>query len=989
MRKNYLNNSKRLVAIFAVTIGMQASFAATEDAIQGVDMTDAYLINPSFEIYDVEVGYLGGWDLDNFKNSGTATEGRTQVTKEKNNGVGYFDGTEALGKWVSHGGSIGSFVVSQTVEGLPSGKYQISVGAKAIQQEYINQHVEGTFLFANDSQILISTPILLNNSNYLADKEPYSELFIINVTLKEGDDLTFGIKGVNASANWICFDNFRIYLVESDNMLSTYISQIDNMLKPYASPDSDFAKFILGEYRTPLSSSGEFRARFDDMKSNRASTEDDYYKLSVEIRDFITLAETSRADMVTLYNLYYGKSEYLNMNIEAGIADLKDYYEDVLNALTGSTATLQEVKDLIAIYEETIKKYILSGADEATADNVMNFSFLIENSSIEKGTLSGDFYTVDAWQCANSGGIGGYLCFDSPNTGNVALEVCGETPSAISFNYYQEIEGLPEGLYIVKAKARAIQGKPNGNAVVYGVGQSEKYTSIYNKFLTDNGLDASAEDDIMNDVTLMPYVVEGVFLAEGGTLKIGVKNIGELSNQWTLVDDFEIWYAGNPDPAAGYLDGLKGRIEEANRLAEGEMLIADKEALLAAIVVAEKSLTATTSDEVKAATATLVEALDKAYAAITLLNEFINGVYKTVNEYSSDEDQIVQIMIAASGNVESIFSNSSTNKATLEDLNQKLTSLLNFATAFVDAKAEMEVENLYTREALIEFDYSLKDVIGIMADGDVYKVDGAISALNEALITLRNSALKVGSDYTQWIENPSFEDGLTGWVNDGMETQTNALFDEKTGNIYCGKKVSGGNNIPDVSIFQTVTVPNGIYEVSVDASATQHGVDNVDGVSLVIYDGLGGEANHDRVAISRQYIKAPVLVPNPDYDPEMYPDKPELIIIEPAELTYKAVVRSSTGFITFGIEAKNATCNYLRFDNFKLRYFDIILSIEDVNAGQETFFVVVEGRQIKVYGVEDYNVHSVNGQQVDPNAELASGIYIVNANGKSVKVAVK
>ena len=912
-----------------------------------------------------------------------------RLQKKKNKGVGYFDGTEAVEKWVAHGGSIGSFVVSQTVEGLPSGKYQISVGAKAIQQGSINDHVQGTYLFANESQVLISTPVLLDQSNLLAANEPYSEFFIIDVTISNGEELTFGFKGEDATANWICFDNFRIYLVESDNMLSTYISQIESMLKPYASPASDFAKFIVGEYRIPLSSSGEFRAKFDELKANPASTEDDYYDLSLKIRDFIALAETTRADMISLYNLYYGMDYYLDLDLEDGIEDLEDYYAEVEDAITSPTITHQEIKDLIAAYDETIRKYILSGAGTASADNVVDFSLLIGNASIEKGTNSGDFNTVDVWQCTNAGGNGRYLCFDSPNTGNVALEAWGGTPSAMSFNYYQDIEGLPEGLYTVKAKARGIQGKPNGNAVIYGAGQSEKYTSIYNKYLTDNGLDAEDTDEIMDDGTLMPYVVDGVFLAEGGTLRIGVKNIGELSNNWTLADDFEIWYSGNPNPAEGYMDGLKGRIEEANRLAEGEMLIADREALYAAIAVAEKSLSATTSDDVKAATATLVEAIEEANSAITLLNEFVNGVYKTVNEYSSDEDQIVQIMIAASENVESILDDPATNKATLEDLNQKLTSLLNFATSFVSAKAEMEVEELYDIDKLIEFEEALNGVLDIMAGGDLNMVDGALLALDEALITLRESALKSDSDVTFWIKNPSFENGMTGWVNDGMQTQTNASFVEKTDNTYCEKWVSGGNNIPDVSILQTSTVPNGIYEISVDASATQDGADDVDGVSLVMYDGFGGEANYDMVKISGQYITAPVSGPNPDYDPELNPDVPATIILEPAELTYKAVVKSSTGYITFGIKARSATCNYLRFDNFRLRYVDILSSIEDVNAGQESFFVVVEGKQIKVYGVEDYKVYSVNGQQVAPNAELASGIYIVSANGKSVKVAVK
>ena len=264
----------------------------------------------------------------------------------------------------------------------------------------------------------------------------------------------------------------------------------------------------------------------------------------------------------------------------------------------------------------------------------------------------------------------------------------------------------------------------------------------------------------MSDPTFMPYEVEGIFLAEGKTLRIGVKSIGVLSNSWTVIDNFELWFSGNSSSTTDYKDVLIDCIDEAYKLTEEEILFADRETLHVAIEEAMKSLEATTSEELKSATATLVVAIEEAKYAITLLNEFLNGVYKKVKEYSSDEDQIVQIMIAADENVESILDNPTTNKATLEDLKQKLTSLLNFATTFVVAKAEMEIEGLYNMEALFEFEDAFNGILDLMADGDLNNVEGALLALDEALITLRNSALNPDSDYTVWINNPNFEDEM-------------------------------------------------------------------------------------------------------------------------------------------------------------------------------------------------------------------------------------
>ena len=83
------------------------------------------------------------------------------------------------------------------------------------------------------------------------------------------------------------------------------------------------------------------------------------------------------------------------------------------------------------------------------------------------------------------------------------------------------------------------------------------------------------------------------------------------------------------------------------------------------------------------------------------------------------------------------------------------------------------------------------------------------------------------TDYTSRIVNPSFEQDLTGWVNDGFQSQTNNSPSEiagwdKDGNKYCEKWVSANNGgtLGNASVYQIVTgLPEGEYVVRVTGHA--------------------------------------------------------------------------------------------------------------------------------------------------------------------------
>lgn len=78
------------------------------------------------------------------------------------------------------------------------------------------------------------------------------------------------------------------------------------------------------------------------------------------------------------------------------------------------------------------------------------------------------------------------------------------------------------------------------------------------------------------------------------------------------------------------------------------------------------------------------------------------------------------------------------------------------------------------------------------------------------------------TDVTKAITNPSFENGLDGWENDGMQAQGNSAFKLKVGNTYCEKWTGVGGKVGNASIQQTVKgLKAGTYSVSVVAQNIQ------------------------------------------------------------------------------------------------------------------------------------------------------------------------
>lgn len=79
---------------------------------------------------------------------------------------------------------------------------------------------------------------------------------------------------------------------------------------------------------------------------------------------------------------------------------------------------------------------------------------------------------------------------------------------------------------------------------------------------------------------------------------------------------------------------------------------------------------------------------------------------------------------------------------------------------------------------------------------------------------------------TSLISNASFETGFTGWTNSGFATQTNTPPFTKDGTTYAERYVGGPSNLGTSTLTQSVSLPNGVYQLVISGHAFQQSGSN-------------------------------------------------------------------------------------------------------------------------------------------------------------------
>ena len=366
-----------------------------------------------------------------------------------------------------------------------------------------------------------------------------------------------------------------------------------------------------------------------------------------------------------------------------------------------------------------------------------------------------------------------------------------------AFDVYQDIEGLPEGVYMVACNGYSRHNDNHiddyaqwkSGAVVSQGGSVDK--KIGNGGQTDYAYEEGGVKHTLycpnSMVAAVDYFHDGTNryrneaygpLAAGETLRIGVSNTNGM--YWSIFDDFELYYFGNgADAYKKWAESVKSKY---NISFEGETYYGKPEKQNYETILATLS-DASNKDAVSAAILNVDAAVEKVTTSKTNYAAYVAALataQKWLEENVGDDDN------------------------------------------FYKLSDYMEAENA---EDVATWEFPNGPVKVIIPDYGVGGFEGILSAediatettyLQNLLAEATRSTLVDGSDLTSLIKNPGFEeaDGK-GWSLDTSKGGTGSLTNWHGGNAnnYCAEAFQ-----QNFDIYQEIEgVKDGLYEVSVQA----------------------------------------------------------------------------------------------------------------------------------------------------------------------------
>lgn len=248
---------------------------------------------------------------------------------------------------------------------------------------------------------------------------------------------------------------------------------------------------------------------------------------------------------------YFHAKEALLFEKINEVEAIDGFSADLINAATAvytnESATLDQIRAALASLNTA--QYDLASA---TTVAPVACTELIVNPEVFQYAYYGDAkrHQPFGWEyCTNSGSNGQYAQEEGEGGRNTVLEAFAANENevaALNFDYYQIIQGVPNGYYILSAICKNQQvADPNGAAGLYA---ESGLNSVFKGVITTG--DAPYSTDFIK--------------VENNTLKIGVRNKEAMTARWFTADNFTLDYYGTESPVAVFVDETQLIFTETN-----------------------------------------------------------------------------------------------------------------------------------------------------------------------------------------------------------------------------------------------------------------------------------------------------------------------------------------------------------------------------------------------------------------------------------------
>ena len=342
---------------------------------------------------------------------------------------------------------------------------------------------------------------------------------------KRGDVLRVGVKGTPATQQfWPCFDNFRLtYRGYAADVVKPVLEEQLAAAKNMADlPTTKTARQALYEAINNAEASGseDGRAMFDALSAltKAISDTEQGYALCAQLM-------VAANQLIDIANEYATSAKAAEGKELAALAQAKaDACELDANEIDEYMKQIEQLKLDLQLPEDY---------QNATDENPANVTAFIKTPGFSKIVDGVETNSIDGWEAT------GQKFGNSDQLSALALESWESR-----LDIHQDIEGLPDGIYVLKVNAWQRTSNPT-----YLFAESGGETFAKEIITQAAGLPEgfSAPNSLIESVSMFDettYMNELTIRVTDGKLRIGIKKEETSSADWVVMDNFQLVYYG-------------------------------------------------------------------------------------------------------------------------------------------------------------------------------------------------------------------------------------------------------------------------------------------------------------------------------------------------------------------------------------------------------------------------------------------------------------
>lgn len=666
---------------------------------------------------------LDGWNhdcvYDENGNVGSGGHGTNwQKQSAKYTAPDGFETSTFLERWISASsnpeagdaagtGHLSDGYLSQTLTNLPAGAYKISCYAMACQQDKgAGYKVEGVSLFANTNS--------KENTKVVATDPGVPQKFEFMFEVKEGENVNFGLKLENATANWLFVDEFKVDYYGADAQMM-YLLDMQNV----ASDAQGTAETAVA-YQGYVDTVNELAE--EGMNMTTDASKEEILALKAKIQEAVAVMNSSAAK--------YAELQTLNDEIQNFLADGGNATDDLMALLDdcGDGTTLDDLivanhsldNDQIDEYMGKLKTELeLSRKQSIKAGT--DLTYMIQNPTFDTGN-------GDGWTGAK--------------TVNKDTQNC-EAYEA-TFDMYQEIVAPQDGVYEISAQAfhrvtnndNASVAHDNGSeditAVLYANNMESKFASPYTygldaasggdpadwKYTTADGTEVYIPNSMKGFAAACEANPEAykttvtILLKAGETVRMGVRETKRPSanaGDWAIWDNFSMKFLGG-DQAA--IDQVSGPVIEQGTALFGSKMNAEVRATLESAITDLKE-----NGSIKAINAA-ADAITAAKTSVDAYQTLGTAVESAQTRYDNNEAvyktsaEAKAVFSAAKASADAAYNNGTVADADVPAAIQALNEAVTKYVIYDNAKLASKDNHVDISNVLVNNDFATMDKTG-------------------------------------------------------------------------------------------------------------------------------------------------------------------------------------------------------------------------------------------------------------------------------------